>query len=99
MDLIDRQAAIDALWKVHQNRPLDSDRWVITDCLQEIDKLPSAQPERKKGKWINDNGLYQCSCCKHLWSELWWVENCPMERMYKIMRYCPNCGAEMEDNP
>ena len=52
-------------------------------------------PERNVGKWIVNRGLYQCSCCKHIWSELWWVESCPMERMYKIMPFCPNCGAVM----
>ena len=52
--------------------------------------------EVKHGKWVNHKGLYQCSCCKHIWSELWWVESCPMERMYKIMPFYPNCGAKMD---
>ena len=54
------------------------------------------KPERKKGKWMIDGGLYRCSACNHLWSELWWAESCPPDRMYSIMRFCPNCGAEME---
>lgn len=52
--------------------------------------------ERKVGKWIDDKGLYMCSCCKHLWAELWWTAYCPMDRMYKTMPFCPNCGARME---
>lgn len=48
------------------------------------------------GHWINDKGLYMCSVCKHLWSELWWVEIVPLEKMNKIMPYCPNCGAKMD---
>ena len=44
-DLIDRQAAIDALNKLKIYRPLDSDRYVISDCLNKIVNLPSAQPE------------------------------------------------------
>lgn len=47
-DLISRQAALEALRKIYQNRPLDSDRWVLTDCEREIDALPSAQPESCK---------------------------------------------------
>ena len=44
-DLIDRQAAIDALNKLKIYRPLDSDRYVISDCLNKIVNLPSTQPE------------------------------------------------------
>ena len=42
-DLISRQAAIDALNKMKIYRPLDSDRYVISDCLNKIVNLPSAQ--------------------------------------------------------
>ena len=44
-DLISRQAALDALNQIKIYRPLDSDRWVISDCLNKIVNLPSAQPE------------------------------------------------------
>lgn len=61
-----------------------------------VDLIPTADVvERKKGTWIDNDGLYQCSACKHIWSELWWVESCPMDRMNKLMRYCPSCGADM----
>lgn len=53
---------------------------------------PSAQPERKKGKWINDRGLYKCSCCNRLWTE-WWAISKPIERMRKECPYCPMCGS------
>lgn len=55
--------------------------------------LPTIEP--KPGKWINDNGLYKCSVCDELWTG-WWAVVCPEERMYKEMKYCPNCGAKME---
>lgn len=90
-DLIDRQDAI-ALFYKHPN--ID---WTTLDVMNELKSLPSAQPEQKKGKWIDNKGLYQCSCCKHIWSELWWIESCPIDRMNKIMRFCPNCGAEMRE--
>ena len=53
-------------------------------------------PDRKVGKWIDNNGLYQCSVCKHIWSELWWTSVCPIDRMNKMMRFCPNCGSLMK---
>ena len=92
-DLIDRDKLIDFImesdpeWCIKPIRP-------IFDYIKE---MPSTQPERKKGKWIDNNGLYQCSACKHIWSELWWVESCPMDRMNKLMRYCPSCGAKMNE--
>ena len=52
-DLIDRQAAIDALNKLKIYRPLDSDRYVISDCLNKIANLPSAQSE-----------IVRCKDCK-----------------------------------
>ena len=50
------------------------------------------QLERKRGKWINDRGLYRCSCCNQLWAE-WWTAAKPIERMNKEMPYCPMCGS------
>ncbi len=51
----------------------------------------------RKGKWVIDNGLYRCSACNHLWSELWWVETVPLEKMLELMPYCPKCGVKMEN--
>ena len=48
--------------------------------------------ERKKGRWINDRGLYRCSSCNQLWTE-WWTASKPIERMKKEAPYCPMCGS------
>ena len=48
-DTISRQAAIDALNGMKIYRPLDSDRWVISDCINKIVNLPSAE---RRGRWI-----------------------------------------------
>ena len=53
-DTISRAAAIDALNKMKIYRPLDSDRYVISDCLNKIVNLPSAQPE-----------LSPCDVCRY----------------------------------
>ena len=51
-DLISRQAAIDALDKRFDNVPIE----LTTEILQlrrDLRELPSAQPERKEGKWLH----------------------------------------------
>lgn len=53
------------------------------------------QPERKKGKWIDMGDFEQCSVCKgtHIkefesyYGKVTWVKS----------KYCPNCGAKMEE--
>lgn len=61
-----------------------------------LNSLPSVTPKRKKGKWIFaeltfDGCVMECSCCHKRWKTYdeisWRKEN----------KYCPSCGAEMED--
>ena len=52
----------------------------------DIEDLPSAQPERKKGKWIYDGDCYICNQCKSAFN--WWADS-------QTSNYCPNCGADM----
>ena len=81
----------------HSDRPIDQDpdtechkaiRIALGMLRKDLRKLPSAQPERMRGKWINRslNTLYPewerytCSVCgKH-------------SNSYD---FCPNCGADM----
>jgi hypothetical protein len=49
-------------------------------------ELPSAQPERKKGEWIDKSGGIEgawnyCSVCG--------------EQAIDLYDFCPNCGADM----
>lgn len=69
-DCISRQAAIEAV--IYAKDDLDAERT--------IRRLPSAQPERKKGKWIDDN----CSECG------FYVYHGDMRN------FCPKCGAKMK---
>lgn len=48
--------------------------------------------KERKGRWLNDRGLYRCSSCNQLWTE-WWVISKPIERMKKECPYCPMCGS------
>ena len=61
--------------------------------IENIKALPSVEPERKTGKWIEHKRVeetyqgylvsnYECDQCHE------WVMN--------QSNYCPNCGAKME---
>ena len=84
----------------HSDRPIDQDpdtechmaiRTALRMLRKDLRKLPSAQPERKKGKWI-DEGFYsdghgahafRCSeCGGHI------IE-------YDADPFCKWCGADM----
>lgn len=103
-DLISRQAAIDALdqifdrcEEIEANLPEgDPDRTgykMYPDYMtvwKYLHQLPSAQTERKKGKWIgNMYEAFTCSCCGELQREQ------PTLMGRPIYNYCPNCGAYM----
>lgn len=93
-DLISRQAAIDSLlkvgdWYVEQGN--DEAGRGVAQCQRVIYELPSA--ERPKGKWKHEHlcstsgGTYEvvrCSGCA--WQYPMWET-----------KYCPNCGAKMEE--
>ena len=94
-DLISRQAALDAMetWDKFGCDPdgklvrYDDDKHYIPyvhyeDMVHAIKHLPSAQPERKKGRWINMDDHVMCSCCgaTHYGSD---------------KNFCPNCGAKI----
>ena len=98
-DLISRQAAIDAIDAVFPVDPMKSEYAQGIACgaalaKTYIEQLPSAQPERKKGKWIdavipNDNGglpVQVCDQCNTFF---------PLAYTGGGHRFCPNCGADM----
>lgn len=81
MDLIDRQAAIDAL------KPCAG---VGNRALDKLRALPSV--ETKKGRWMSGNSpLHKpiCSECGNPCIGLHAFD-------YNLTAYCPSCGAKME---
>lgn len=90
-DLIDRQSAIDAVCNDNCGGH-DGCKWYPSSCdsIKALFDIPSAEPERKKGKWIKTDekeewygDIYKCSVCG-----------------YRLIdaneKYCPNCGARMD---
>ena len=81
--------AEDAIKAVHNLYAIfgSEGEWVDRkDVFEAIDSLPSAQPQRTKGRWIDVTKtggaeLWKCSECGEL----------ELEDSY----FCPNCGADM----
>ena len=90
-DLISRQAAIDETWK----EPSYTDPYnVLTEVRERIQSLPSAQPERKKGKWIITKTERGWNCAEYPTEVT--CSNCNyIEDYQKALDFCPNCGADM----
>lgn len=89
-DLIDRQAAIDAIFEsaLKYTGFMEMEMYTDDDAVEAINGVPSAWPERKKGRWINYKDEHCCSVCDWIIIEECWDE----ENRYD---YCPYCGADM----
>ena len=85
-DLISRQAAIDVIDCSGLNLDDPEENWMMQDRIRE---LPSAQPEREKGKWI-EHGVKE----GHL-IEKYTCSECDYYSGTKTSNFCPNCGADM----
>lgn len=92
-DLISRQAAISTFLVKLTERERKSLRhmWTTVEVKYYIAKileqLPSAQPQRKKGKWIKISpaNIYECSeCGKNV-----------MTDDISAYDFCHGCGADM----
>ena len=82
-DCISRQEAIDAI-----NGVLVEDDACKVWFRLALQNLPSAQPERKKGKWIDysDEGYVECPFCHS-------ATNCDGNK--DELHFCFSCGADM----
>jgi len=93
-DLISRQAAIEAINKAFER----VFAWDGTSPLGDkvLENVPSAQPERRKGKWdFMGWQMFQCSECKHTFTQdfLEGWRGYTYEPFFPP--FCPNCGADM----
>ena len=95
-DCVSRQAAIDTLRKMQTYKLFAGDDMLLIDQAKaqtELMMLPSAQPERKTGRWIemsSTNHTYKCSVCGRLLVNITDGKN----NVAKNYPYC-HCGADM----
>ena len=66
----------------------------VETAIGYVETIPSVTPERKKGKWIEeddgwDGVFWRCSECNE---PLYLVDGTPVDNEY---HFCPNCGADM----
>jgi len=89
-DLISRQAVIEALgkepevWTDSDAEIAERNQWRMD--VAAIKAVPSAEPERKKGRWIDRDHMPNHARC----SECGFFDEWAYE-----YNYCPNCGADM----
>ena len=86
-DLIERQEAIDAM-----RNSFCGNTYEVDKAIEAVEQLPSAEPERKKGKWIYDTervagdgwtySQYHCS-------------ECGFQELGGLANFCPHCGVYM----
>jgi rubrerythrin len=66
----------------------------VTDAMNVLRDLPSAQPERKTGHWVKSD--------MQRWYDVWLCSECGEKTDSAVMskpryKYCPMCGAKMEE--
>lgn len=101
-DPIERQAAIELIHSLYPSEPIMqvNRKWwkkkykPYIEAEKALEQLPSAEPERKTGHWINisisvtgesEAECDQCGCVIH-------------NSFSNSVNYCPNCGADMRGN-
>ena len=90
-DLISRQDAIDLKYIV---KNINGVGYVMLSEVQmKLRKMPSVQPEQKKGKWIYKNDLKQFFCSECGFPSLTYDDR----YIYSmdLPNYCEDCGADM----
>ena len=99
-DLISRRAAIDAIDGLPNCPNGYSDTYDKACIIGVLEELPSAQPEREKGKWIygeDEYGIdgYRCDKCGFF---VPWDYAHTFINYIEDYNFCPNCGARMEED-
>lgn len=98
-DLIDRETLKETMLhevlKVDSEKKWDGGCWIRYKMFERVlASIPSAQSERKRGRWIESKDIIvrgTCSCCG--WDAI------TDETDVVGMPFCPNCGARMGGEP
>ena len=92
MRLIDAYALINELNNSHYPGAPYIDAG-ISIAIGKVCDAPTIEPERKKGQWICSDDMYEtavCSVCK-------WDTAEPWGHIKLWFKFCPHCGAKMEE--
>lgn len=87
VDAISRADAIGSIAVECSTERLDIDYAKFLMLRRAIKALPSVTPIRPKGHWIWCIGSHKCSNCEEY--------TCFSHK--ELLRYCPNCGADMRE--
>jgi len=85
-DLIDRNAVMLRVREFIGNPTYDE-----IMLVNDLNALPSAEPERKKGKWLGGNGTDTFIHCSVCYEEAYWDSDYGQQ----TFDFCPYCGADM----
>lgn len=66
----------------------------FNDIEKVINEQPTIEPERKKGRWIQYGDEFCCSECGG-WA---YMDECDEGIKTHQSKFCPECGARMEEN-
>ena len=90
----DRFIELQKLKHIKENKSLEDEQLGVNWCINTLKDTPPAIPTWKKGKWIGDSAYLICPKCNcNIIEE--YISCLDYAEMYKPMKYCPNCGAEM----
>lgn len=91
-DAISRQAALDC-FTATKLKKFD----FVLYAREEIKNLPPVIPKQRTGRWImSDDGLYRPICDK-CGAHPWKCYIPTVEDATESFKYCPKCGAKMEE--
>ena len=71
-------------------------KYACTDILEKISKMPTIEPERKKGKWIpQDHNKHHGMIS----TTVYYFPRCSAcGESANYTNFCPNCGADMRED-
>ena len=94
-DCISRQQAIDELNDEYHGT-ISDESMKIYQIIKWLNELPSAEPERKTGHWVETGDEpydeWECDVCGFVIDGSGCIDP---EEYRDVYKFCPNCGADM----